>query len=106
MGSCLSKPDIVQGAVITDSVVISNSRVHIAGDMIHIPIKDVKNGESAVIRVDRRSGIVQISRGALFGKLNHDMIVNDIEHHDKKRSPTTASYRYKDELEFRNSVPL
>lgn len=83
---CIPSRQITDGAVIVDSVVISNSRVRVCGDIIAIPIKDLRTDESAVISIDRKAGNIRILRGNIHARLNHDAIINDAEFDDEKKN--------------------
>lgn len=76
---CYPSKKVEDGALIVDSVVISNCRVRVSGDIISIPIKDLRNGESSVINIDRKAGIVRIARGMIHGKLSHDSIIEEFD---------------------------
>ncbi|GMF24282.1 unnamed protein product [Phytophthora lilii] len=88
MGLCQSAPDVTSGSTIVDSVIVSNSRVHLVGDVVAIPIKDLRTDEASIIVVDRKTGFVRITRGPLHGKLSHDMIVNP--DNDSKKEPSVS----------------
>lgn len=93
MGSCFSKrPEVIEGALIVDSVVVSNSRVRFNDNVISIPIKSLSSGEASVMTVDRREGVIRITRGAIHGSLSHDALIEDIEYDERhSKSPRKKS---------------
>lgn len=95
MGLCFSKrPEVIEGALIVDSVVISNSRVHFSDNVVSIPIKSLATGEASVMTVDRKDGVVRITRGPIHGTLSHDSLVEDIDHDDKRFAQKKSSVRH------------
>lgn len=83
MGSCLSnltKHDIdpAGSLAIVDSVVISNSRVRVNGNLIQLPITNLKSGESSVINIDPKKGRIVIQKG-FYGRLEHNSLLEEIQ---------------------------
>lgn len=85
MGNCFQKPDVVDGALVVDSIVISNSKVRFNGNIISIPVKSLSSGEASVINIDKDRGILRISRGMLHGRLSHDSLIEEIKHDDDEQ---------------------
>lgn len=98
MGLCLSRPDITDGAIIVDSVVISNSRVRFKDNIISIPIKSLASGESSVLTVDRKEGRVHITRGSIHGTLSHDSLLEEIDIDDQCQKNQRRSHVHRETL--------
>ena len=73
---CMESKSVPQGTIIVDSVIITNSKARITGDLVQIPIKSLSTGESSVITIDRRGGVVRVSRGMIHGRLSHDELID------------------------------
>jgi hypothetical protein len=101
MGCLSSRPDVVEGALIVDSVVISNSRVRFNDNVISIPVRSLQSGEASVVNIDRKNGEVRITRGPIHGKLEHDTLIEDIELDDKiRKSPMRKSSVYRQSFQL------
>jgi hypothetical protein len=76
MGGCISKPDVREGALIIDSVFISSMR---NCDMIQVP-RSANQEESSVITIDKKSGVIHITRGKIRGHMIHDKMITEKNH--------------------------
>lgn len=75
MGSCKSRPDVRDGALFIDSVFISSMT---NGDMIQVP-RSMHPEESSVITIDKKQGMIHITKGKIRGHMIHDKMITDAE---------------------------
>ncbi len=90
MGLCQSKLDDIEGSIIIDSIVVSNSKIYINDNVIDIPLKSLESHESSVISINRKDGSIKIAKGPFHGTLAYNSVLEEI----KKRealSPKSAS---------------